>query len=386
MLHMILSLIWCVLLFGVLPILAGRGCLEVIQRKSQEKNNPLTKCFLTGYLMLWTLIELISVPLTVLRLNYIILVVTVSIICMGFAAIGFWHIIGLMKKQHNEKKDMGTLRSALISVFRTKEDIVFFLIFLAGVLFVLYRMESTLFFDSDDSRFVVNAIDIVRSKRILYINPVTGDPISNSYHDFTKDLLGQWASFLAYGSIVSGIDTTVWAHMIYPLIGFILLLSVYWILLDEVPVSRESSDRSVVIKGAFSTAEKSLIGLVILAIYMYGYFSNQSAEVFSMIRIWQGKATLAGIGLLSLILCFMYIWKEPKNIEGYVLLFMANISACLMTSMGLAVAPIMIGIYSIVLAVSKKSLRVIVLSAIICVPNVLLYLLGHFYTLARHMR
>ena len=386
MLQTSLIIIECIILFLVIPTLAGRGCLRLINRKNISQKSSVADSLIYGYMLIWAFVEIIAIPVTIMKKNFNILVVTVSVICILFAIAGI--VPGFSKNGNKEKKGKGKgmLRDALVSVFRTKEDIVFFVLFILGFIYVVYRIETTLFYDEDDSRFLVNAVDIVRTKRILAVNPVNGNPLTTNYDDFAKDLVGQWAAFLAFGSVVSGVQVTVWAHMIYPVISLILLMVIYWKLMDMISETKEVKDKSITIKNRFSTADKSLMGLIVLALYCFGHISKHYAETFSLRRVWQGKGTLAGVGILLIIYCFMQIAHDEKNWGGYIMLLLANLSICLMTSMGTIIAVIMIFSYGVVMAIYKKSLRVLILSALLCLPDILLYVLSEKYTLEMFLK
>ena len=358
---LILSIIRSGMLFIIVPILAGR-CITDMICKREDGFSVITENLVAGYLFIWSLIEIIAIPITMLKASFSILVYGVSLITGGLA---LWGLVNIIRSCRNRKN---YIKDSFRRVFESKADIIIFIIMIALFAAVLYCMEKTLFFDEDDSRFVVNAVDIVKTNRILATDPTTGLPLAANYDDFHKDLVGQWAAFLAYASIVSGVHVTIFSHMIYPVIALVILGAIYWMCFAQKSVT-----------------DKSLTLIVVMALYVFGYYSRRNSEAFALIRSWQGKATLACVGILVIIWAFMYIGREPNKPYGYIMLLMGNVSACLMTSMGIVLAAVLIGVYGVVYALLHKKIRIMLLAMAVCIPNVLLYILSEVYTLEKFL-
>ena len=354
-----ISYIFIICLAVLVPALVGKGLTFLCRGFRDVSDLTFSQAAIAGYLFVWAIVEAVAVPLTIFKLKFNYLVIFISVLCLILVILG---LVGTKKFKKTEKTKF----------FSEGKDFIFFTLLMIAVLFLIYKVNSTLFYDADDSRFMVNAVDIIRSNRILANNPITGMEITADYDDFIKDLVGQWAAFLAYGAKITHVNVTVFAHTIYPVIAVILLCFMYWNVISE-------------IKEDVSVGDKSLTMIVILAMYAFGYFSTYTAETFTLVRVWQGKATLASIGVLAIIFCFMKISKEPKSFENYALLLLANVSACLMTSMGIIIGAVLIGGYGFVMTFYTKKFRVLVLSALICSVNVALFLLSELYTLEMYL-
>ena len=363
---MILSAVWCGVLFLLMPIILGYGVSCIVNR-GEDKGFSVAKSYVSGYLFLWTLIELLAIPVTIFKASFNLLVGVVSVICAAVMVVAVIFAVTtlFLKRLKSEEK---LISKYFRCIFKDKWDVTFFVIVIILFGIILYKHLGTYFFDEDDSRFIVNAVDIVRTRRILAVDPTTGLPLASNYDDFHKDLVGQWAAFIAYCSVISGVHPTIFAHTFYPVVAFTMLGMLYWLLL-----------------GRRSTTDKSLTLMVIMALYIYGYYSLRNAETFTMIRVWQGKGTLAAVGVLSIIWSFTLIYKKPEEKYGYIVLLLANVSACLMTSNGIILAVLVIGGYGLVYAIMTKKVRVLLISMAICVPNVLLYVLSSIYTLDKYL-
>ena len=361
----------CILMTLIIPCLSGAGFLKLLYGGKEKKVSPVLM-FISGYLVLWTLIELIAVPVTICKVRFSVLAWVVSGLMAAMAVYG---VIFLIKDFSYAK---GAGKGALISVFKDKKLLVLLIIF--AVLFICFIcMNSvTLFYDADDSRFLVSAGDIVRTDHILLTDPVTGKALDISYRDFKKDLISQWAVFIAYAAKVTGLSTTVFAHSVYPVISMLLIFGIYMLLFEDQ-----------------KTEDKLLAMILLIFLFIFGNYSTHSQETVSMIRVWQGKATLAVFGVLTLIYLFRRleisfgsssgIKSRSGEWQSYVLLLAADLSMCLMSSMGIVIAAMMMIVYGFYVAFKVRKLRVAVAAVLLCVPNACLYIFSEIYTIERFL-
>lgn len=75
-----------------------------------------------------------------------------------------------------------------------------------------FRLQLT---NADDSRFVVNAVDTVRTNRMLLTDVNTGQEIAYWTGDLYKDVISPWAVFAAYLSKITGISAASMMHTFY---------------------------------------------------------------------------------------------------------------------------------------------------------------------------
>ena len=348
-----------VLLFLAVPFLIGNAVTGLLGCK-QSPHIALP----AGYITIWALLEIISIPVTIAKLPFTVVTVTICLAAMVLSALG----IKTITKQKFYLKEY----KSVLSKLRVSEWICI-VMFLAVFIYTLYKLLVTFFYDEDDSRFIVNAVDILKDNRILASDPVTGRPIWNAHGDFKKDLIAQWASFLAIGQLGTGLPVAVFAHIVYPYIAILIILCLVGKILC---ICLEGKKEITVILPALT---------VMLVVLIYGCYSLQGSERFIISRVWQGKASLAGIGVCSIILAFLIIEKltdeNRKNIKGFFALLISNIAACFMSSMAVVLGITVIAAYGLVLGIRKRSIKYTALAALCCMPNVILFLLSHYYTL-----
>ena len=351
-----LHIICALIAFFIVPVLSGKFISEVTGVKSR---NYLV-FFILGYAMLWSVVEVVSITVTLLKLPFTVDAIVTCLIMLAAAAVGCVYLI----KDKEEAFDVK-------GIFKnyTKADVIALVIFAAAFVVFLYMQETTLFVDQDDSRFIVNGLDILKSNHILATDPNTGGEITRRYHDFGKDLVSQWSSFLALSSKVTGIYLTVFAHMVYPVIAYILLMAIYDRILVILAKERENA----------RPADRFLILTLLVGLYWFGNYSVYNSETFTVIRIWQGKATLSGAGIILMIWVFLLIYEDSENLKAYLILLLADLSLCLMSGMGVVIAAMLIGVFALCSAVYKKNIKMLLIPLLICVPNIVLMALSNFY-------
>lgn len=341
MLNAVPSLILAIILLGVAPVLLGNticGMLGI--------DIKVSRSYVTGYIGLWALLQLITVPLVLLKQNFMIVVVAVSVVVIALI------IYGIKKKYYG---------LSMPEFKNTGSKIAFTIMCLAilALLVVTAIMQHT---DADDSRFVVNAVDIVRTNKMFLTNPATGESISIWEGELVKDVTSPWAVFIAYCSKITDIHPTIMAHTVLQLVLTFIMCLVYW-MLSEVFFKDDTSGRSIFVS-------------LVLLITVYGNYSVYSAETFAITRIWQGKAVVASIGIPLMYYCFMKIYADIDKKGYYVMLYLIVMSLCLMSGMGIVVGAIMVGCFAVVYGLQKKRLKVFIKIMLAVIPCGLLYLIN----------
>ena len=366
-----MAVIRIILFLIILPVLTGVAVSHKVLRLDRSLRITALSAFPIGYLTIWALMEFLCIPAILLKLPFTAVAVTVLVFACALSAYSLILIFG--------KKSYRTALEADRTFFKgiKADEWIFILLFVMVLSYVVYKMWTTFFYDEDDSRFVVNAVDVLKDNRILASDPVTGRPLGGNYGDFAKDMIAPWAAFLALGSLAAGLPVAVFAHNIYPVLALLILLCLVWLVIC---ICKEGMIEVSVVFPALT---------VLLLVLTYGFYTTQSSERFVLSRVWQGKASLAGIGITAIIFAFLLIDhqqdKDRKDFRGFILLFLSNCSACLMSSMGVVLGSVIIASYGIVQGIRKKCIKPVVFAALCCIPNVLLYILRIVYTVQMYV-
>lgn len=334
----IMNITLAVLVLWIVPYLAGNGLCEALKI---EKTVP--KLYLLGLVAIWAFCQLITVPLVVMKMSFLVVVVLLSAWILLLCGYGFYcrrfpaFIRGGKSPEQN-----------VMAVFTAVLVIAFFLTILLG--------QHT---NADDSRFVVNAVDIARTNRMFLTDPNTGNEIARWWGELSKDVTAPWAVYFAYCGKLTGLSPTVIAHTVLPMALLTAIFGVWWMLSGEL-FRKDFFHRCVF-----------LIAMMLL--HLYGCFSVYSAETFMMTRLWQGKAVIAGLGVPAMILLCMWIYRYNKR-HDYICLLLLDLSLCLMSGMGVIIGALFLGCFGFLYGIFKKSWKTTLYFWAMILPNAVYYL------------
>lgn len=289
-------------------------------------------CYLTGTFFEWALLQVISVPMILLRCNFKIVVISVSAMLALTCLFGFYFAASELKNRKLNRHEWNI--SAIIA----------FVLLAVTYLYIavsFYKLQHT---DADDARFVVNAVDIVRTNRMFLTNPSTGAAISGFWGDMHRDAVSPWAVYFAYLSKITKVPVTIMAHTILPQTLLLCMACSYWLIADHF----------------FNGDTFAISGLVFIAllINIYATGDGWNAECFAMVRIWQGKAVVAAVGIPTVFLSFAWIYKDSNGWKKYLFLYCVSFSLCLMSGMGIIIGGVLIGIFGLAYGIMKKKVTV----------------------------
>lgn len=327
--------IWCIILnvlhVLMIPSLAGVAVCDFL---SVRRSVPT--CYLFGTFLEWALIQIIAVPLIFLRCSFICVVIPVTVIMFLLCGFGLYR---LYCDRNKPRKHYIKLQLA---------DWFSIVLFLAGCIALAYATAVITFKDYDDSRFVVAALDIVNTNRMLLTNPATGQEISELGGELVRDALSPWMVYNAYIAKVTLTQASITAHTVFRYSLVLCIMSVYWLLAETF----------------FGDSVFAKTGFTFLAILVtvYGVYSSWNEECFAMTRIWQGKAVVASVGIPTVFLVFSWIHKEPDGWKLYILLYIVSFALCLMSGMGIIIGGIMFVVFGIVFGTMKRNIRLILKS------------------------
>lgn len=342
------NIVLYILFLWIVPVFVGNA---ICNRLSMRGTIP--RSFVMGYLSMWAVFQIITVPLILLKVSFLVDVVVYSIFLVGIIA------YGIVKK---------TYRSMTIPKVEPSAWVGIIVMLATGIYMIVqsFRLQLT---NVDDTRFVVNAVDTVRTNRMLLTDVNTGKEILSWTGDLFKDVISPWAVFAAYLSKITGISAASMMHTFLPPVLLAVMMCIFWLIAGEL------FDKHIY---------RSLFVILLLVMYMYGYFSIYNAETFTIIRLWQGKATMAAVGIPALLYAFLRLyrllpddrrWKEKTvyNAEqkgAICMVWLTVFAVALLTSMSYILSTVMIGCFGFVYGIAKKSLRTAVMVWSACLVNI----------------
>ena len=269
---------------------------------------------LAGYTLLFAITELLSLTMIFTKQPLHLLTVTYGAVAGVLAFLGVWSLY--KKRQKETGEGAGTYCGRRTEATGISPELV-----VAGILILIQLIVVVLYahMDEDDAFYVGTATTAVETDSLYAYNPYTGA----AYNVFV---------FLAYVVLFQ-----------YSRIFF---------------------------KG--KAGEQGIFMILCAVILWFCGYSVYNSEIFTMGRIWQGKAVLAGVFLPFLFLLCMEIFMQEKPEYPWSLAFLANGACCLFSSMGIMLAPLLMGVFALLSLVKFRDGRRFLKSVVCCLPSLIL--------------
>ncbi|MBS6396199.1 MAG: hypothetical protein KH452_03450 [Clostridiales bacterium] len=294
-----------------------------------------------GTMLWWAVMELILVPMTMKLASFhsFVYVYTAVIgglvICGLFCRKEIWEDIKALCRDARQYLTLGHLAS------------------LGLICYQLYFIHHHMYLEWDDTYYVNLANEAVYSDRIYWIYPETG-----AFADFDKRyVLSLWPIFYAWLSRLTGVLPTIMAHTILPWLMIPLAYMVYVLIGKRLfPEDRQ-------LQGMF------LAFAVLLHLFMSG--QHTSGLTFLSITPWVGKGVLAAV-LIPMLFYWVLRTAQEEQTGNWVMLGITCLGGCLISSTGIMLTPVFVGMAVFLVSLRKKSIRYLMQGMAACLPCIVL--------------
>lgn len=351
-----LKLLLCIVFLAIVPSLIGGIYLKFMEN---EKNNFALSIIL-GYFTEFSIFELISLIFIFKGKTFSLLFYTVTVIYV---------ILSIISIILNRKNFKDFFKSGIDFIKETPKVLTLILVLLIGI--ECYTVFNYMHIDQDDSDFVAKAtISIDADSLFVY------DDIGNEYKEFpARRVLSPFPIYTAIVSEWVGFHPAAVAHTLFPVLFTLLIYCTYYVMGKKL------------FKG--NLKDSILFLIFVNIIYIFGNYSRRTNFTFMLIRLWQGKAVLGNFILPAIITLYMLAIENKEKFIYWLAIFMVMGASCLVSTMGFALAPILLVSLTLVhcfIKIDWKNLKKSILpfvglatkSAICCLPNlvcVIMYLL-----------
>lgn len=345
-------LLVCIVIFAVLELL---GMVIVPER---EEKDSIALYFVKGLFLAFAVFEILAVPciftsqsfgfLTVLYGGILLLLCLLSLV-LNRGRIGEWirsemNVVKMFFHRENSNRNWRELGIPVVM--------------LAAVGLILFEMFMYVHYahiDDDDAFYVATAVTTVEEDSMFQVNAYTGDPYSSFPARYVLSPFPIWNSFL---SKVFAVHPTIFAHNFLPVLLIAAAFFVYYLIGMEL---FEQDRRKTGYFLVFCTV-----------IQMYSGYTRHPQGMVYLVRLWQGKAVLAAVLLPACLYAAMRLFWKEAGWRDWLFCLTLMLSCCMVSSMGIMLGAIGMGLLGILYAVMHKSLRNLVYTALCCVPNILL--------------
>lgn len=347
-----INVLLVVLMLYLVPVIVGQGVNKIL-----KIDTGVVKNFLVGNIFIWALFQLVTVPLVLTKQSFLIVVGIVNVVLVVICLYVFFEEIIRNKAECLKFKTFTSKWAGL----KPADGFALAVLF-AALGWLLYKIISLQHTDADDSRFVVNAVEILRTNRMFLTDLITGQELETWIGEIIKDVTAPWAVYIAYLAKMTGVSAVIMAHSVMPVALILCAMSTFWLLSAEI-FKKDITNRSIFM-------------CFVILMNVCGYYSIYTAETFMLTRIWQGKATVASVAIPAMFLLAMWLYENEKRYGYYVLIALLDIGMCLMSGMGIIIGAIMLGCFGLVYGIVKKKLWIPIVLWSMAIPNVVYFVIN----------
>ena len=327
-----LLMIW----FGLVPVLLGM----LYTRFLKGDGNSLMLSYCSGLIIMLALCQLVTVPLNFMRKGMTSVLViyggVIAVLCLISLGVNRRYLLLLAKKAGEN------IRSCPWTVWAA-------VFLIAGQTLVLTTQSH---FDDDDAFYVGTATAAVENDGLYAVDPYTGE----AYEELpARYILSPFPIFNAVSAMITGIHCAAMAHTVFPVV-FIPFAYMIYALLGTLFFRK---DRWA--SGAF---------LILAAIlYVFSGYSVYTEGTFLLVRIWQGKAILAAALLPAVYYYCLRAFDQNGKKADCVMLFTLMLACCHVSSMGIMLGAIALGIGGIACAIRYRRPGILICGLLCGIPN-----------------
>ncbi|MCH1982164.1 DUF6077 domain-containing protein [Ruminococcus sp. OA3] len=335
---MTLSQIGMLILFmGIVPMMLGM----LYTKFAREERDSLILNYCSGIIIMMALCELLAVPMIFMHTT-----LTVMLRIYG-GVIAVLCVLSLIL-------NVTFYGKMLISFFRRTAALpwqswaaVLIIVLQTAVLAVGQHV------DDDDSFYVGAAAAAVETDSMFEVDPYTGE----TYDELpSRYVLSPFPVFVAVIGAITGVHVTIIAHTIFPIIFIPFAYMIY----------------AMLGRRLFGEKKEAVGYFLILAaaVYIFSGYSVYTQGTFLLIRVWQGKAVLAGALLPGVFYYGFRAYGKKHHALDYIMLGALMLSCCLVSSMGIMLGAVVLGLLAVVSAVRFWNGKIILYSFLCCIPNI----------------
>lgn len=313
------------------------------------------KNFAFGFMTMAAVFQVLAVPMIFLRMPFHALkgIWVAIIVCLLIASVTF-----------NAKGFKATLKNSVSIKKPEWTERLIWLAVIAIVVFQTYLLAGHMHVDTDDARFVAEAMEAVEQDTMLQHHPLTGEFLGSPLGEMNKDIASPYPIFLGLVGELFDLPPAVAAHVILPMLLIPLCYAVYFVI------------------GSWFFDSSLHTGLFLLFLGLIHTFSFESifASGYTLLTIiWQGRSVAAMIFLPLLWYVLLRMTGQTAVRTRDYLLLAATLLACAMLSgMGVMLSLLLAFAYACVCARQKKSLRTVFWMLFCMCPNIVNLIISRY--------
>lgn len=307
------------------------------------------KAWIFGQMLCFAVLQIMAVPMILMRWHFDSL---------------FWSYIGVIGVLFSLGLSRMLKKKARIKIKIPNLKPFELLVLMITLLLILW--QSTVYFfgmhlDEDDARWLAEANDALKTGDMMTRSYNTGEYVGSFV--MPEDVTSPWPMLWAILSrIMFNTRVSVVSHTIFPPVEIIILYSIYWLIGKELLQKTE--------------ARLSFVLFAIFVTLFYG-MTVYTQGTFTLVRIWQGKASVAGVAIPFILYLFICINKNNRLLD-WLRLIITGGALCLMSGMGIIIGGIMIGVYGLYNIIAYRNWKRMFVWVISLTPSMVSLLINYY--------
>ncbi len=377
---------------------------------------------LAGYMISWAAFQLLAVPMILKQQKFHVVATSYLVVSLILALAGIIvYALGIKNGWVSLKTGLSQIKADLIGTSAKQDNgtgnhpgtgkpagtktgvrlmmILFWLVFAGLLLFQLYMSYHLAYSDGDDAFYLPVSVTALEADSMYLNNPYTG----NTQIIDVRHGLGPYPIWLAYLAKFTGVNATVMAQSMLPVVLIVLTYVVYLeigrgLLAGSMfkDARAKNEDKPETHKEGNIHAENEgwmlpLFMIFVSALQIFGNYSFYTGATFLLTRSRQGKEALGNLILPMIFLLLLEMSKQiqgnavakesPEDMENgkaagkdkglwiyYLLLTCTGIAACLCSTMGSFLFVMPVALAALLFAILYKKPLLLVSYALTCIP------------------
>lgn len=339
-----------VILYGLLvPFVLG-----LLWTRNSEYSHSLTMSVAIGAFSMLAVFEMFAVPMILTKQPFHLL--------LGYWKMAIWVAVLVslvINVKHLPELFRGRLR---ILQSKSKTEVLIWTAALFVIAFQIYMPVGHMRTDTDDARFVAEAMEAYELDTMLQYHPITGEFLGEPIGEMRKDIASPFPMFMALAGKLLRLPPAVAVHIFFPLLFIFLAYLVYYLL------------GNYFMHG--NSKYTALFLFFLSLIHCFAYESIYAAGYTLLAVIWQGRSVLAMVIMPFIWFLLMQLMsQEHGRLRLYLMLLCAMIAGLMTSSMAIELLPILVGTYSIMIGVKQRKIMPAVLTFLCLIPCAICYMI-----------
>lgn len=354
----LVNLILILILLFVVPVILGLFALPMFGEMGMKKNNPAEKgmdkidiciCIPYGIAIMLALFHILSVPMIAIKGRFSVLK-NAWFICVV--------ILCILSIFFNRKYFSAGIKNPFTKKTTTSVYVIW-IFAIAIILFQTWLLAFNMHMDTDDVRFISEALEAYDLDSMLMIHPITGTYLGVPMGEMVKELSAPYPFFIATISKITGVHPAITAHTVFPMVLIPLSYIVIY-LLGKFFFEQSGTDNE----------EKKIAVYMLIAsiIILFSFESVYSFGYTLLTIIWQGRSILATVMLPLLWITLMKYMSEDISLRLCIFIVIIYIACVDLSGMGTICTMCLGGAYCVAYAIVSKSIKKSIIGFVLLIP------------------